>query len=246
MTDDRKKRHGYVLYDEDGHPIGHMCGAMGPPCCQCGAVSNALCDFPLGHEGRTCDRPLCLRCAPTVGVDKNFCREHNEQGPNLLLFPPRKKSLAELTAEAFGREYTGPRQPAPPQYLKLPRTPPKEKRWRVIRLATAADGVSRINAFSAWTDELNARATAQTVGCQSYERVVIQTWEEYKAAFRARHPNRPRRERTPPNDRRWRVRQAGDGAVLTRWTDEITAIRHAEKVGGTVETWDEHLRSEKT
>ena len=37
-------------------------------------------------------------------------------------------------------------------------------------------------------------------------------------------------ERTP-----CRVRQSGDGAVLSRWTDEFTARRHARLSGGYVE-----------
>lgn len=62
-------------------------GAFGPPCAQCGAVSESLCDFPLGAEGRTCDRPLCFGCAPTIGADKNYCSEH-ANGHGMLLFVP--------------------------------------------------------------------------------------------------------------------------------------------------------------
>ena len=31
----------------DGHEV-FICGRLGPPCIQCGAVSEVLCDFPIG------------------------------------------------------------------------------------------------------------------------------------------------------------------------------------------------------
>jgi hypothetical protein len=45
------------------------------PRCRCGAASSLLCDWPL-LDGKTCDRPLCRRCAVPVGRDRDYCREH--------------------------------------------------------------------------------------------------------------------------------------------------------------------------
>ena len=53
----------------NGEITGTLCGKLGPACVQCGAVSEVLCDFPIGEESRTCDKPLCLDCAPEVGVE---------------------------------------------------------------------------------------------------------------------------------------------------------------------------------
>lgn len=48
------------------------------PCSSCGARSTKLCDFPLtgAKGGTTCDRPLCSRCASTVGKDRDYCPAH--------------------------------------------------------------------------------------------------------------------------------------------------------------------------
>lgn len=48
------------------------------PCIVCGRPSSKLCDFPLtgGKAGKTCDRPLCVRCAVHVGTDSDFCPSH--------------------------------------------------------------------------------------------------------------------------------------------------------------------------
>ncbi len=49
--------------------------------CSCGRVANKRCDFPLhgSKTGKTCDRPICDRCATTVGEDRHFCPGHAGQ-----------------------------------------------------------------------------------------------------------------------------------------------------------------------
>ena len=48
--------------------------------CKCGRRSTKLCDYPLRgkKQGRTCDAPLCDRCATSVGRDKDYCPAHVE------------------------------------------------------------------------------------------------------------------------------------------------------------------------
>ncbi len=47
-------------------------------CSICGRPGNKLCDFPLTGEkaGKTCDRPLCAKCAVHVEPNTDFCRTH--------------------------------------------------------------------------------------------------------------------------------------------------------------------------
>jgi len=49
-------------------------------CAQCQTNSaTKLCDFPLSGKkaGQTCDRPLCVHCAVSVGKDKDYCAVHH-------------------------------------------------------------------------------------------------------------------------------------------------------------------------
>lgn len=53
-------------------------GERTKPCVECGRASNKLCDGELRGkmQGKTCDRPLCARCAIKVGPDKDLCHAH--------------------------------------------------------------------------------------------------------------------------------------------------------------------------
>lgn len=68
----------YSLHDKDGKQIGHLCGNLGEHCACCGGVSGYLCDFPVG-EGKTCDRPLCGRCAAEVAPEVHYCSGHLQE-----------------------------------------------------------------------------------------------------------------------------------------------------------------------
>lgn len=57
---------------------GFICGELGQHCAECGAVSDALCDFPVG-DGKTCDRPLCEYCAKQVAPDIHYCAGHHAE-----------------------------------------------------------------------------------------------------------------------------------------------------------------------
>jgi hypothetical protein len=48
------------------------------PPCSCGRPSVKLCDFPLTgpKTGTTCDKPICDRCATSVGENLDYCRVH--------------------------------------------------------------------------------------------------------------------------------------------------------------------------
>lgn len=148
-----------------------LCGRLGDPCVECGDVAEVLCDFPLGELNRTCDKPLCPRCAPTIGLDKNFCREHAAAGagPNMLLFR-RPEVPPDPVTDLRSRKERRPR---------LPKAPPIEQRWRVLQ---GSDGA----ALTAWTTEMEARRFAKRFAKRVGGRV--ETWDQFVSAFRARWP----------------------------------------------------------
>jgi hypothetical protein len=148
-----------------------LCGRFGPPCYHCLGISDALCDFPHGDQGRTCDRPLCLECAPTVGADKNYCHEHDEHGRGMLLFPQPNRVIAEP-------------QPAPRRARPLPKKPPETKRWRVRQ--KRRDAASHGAALTSWMPELDARRFATRVG--GY----VETWDEFVKLWRELYPLKKR------------------------------------------------------
>lgn len=152
-------------------------GSFGPPCVHCQGIPEALCDFPLGEEGRTCDRSLCLECAPTTGADRNYCREH-ANGHGMLLFVP-------------------PPPPAPPPKRQraqpLPKTPPEPNRWRVLQGSGDPDSYGA--ALTDWKPELDARRFAARVGG------IVETWEEFVRDHRARYPLAPKKPRKPKGKR---------------------------------------------
>ena len=49
-------------------------------CLSCGAPATKLCDFKLlgVKEGKTCDRPLCVRCAKKVTGGLDYCPGHHQ------------------------------------------------------------------------------------------------------------------------------------------------------------------------
>lgn len=46
--------------------------------CKCGRPSTKLCDFKLtgAKASKTCDAPLCPRCATSIGPDRDLCPAH--------------------------------------------------------------------------------------------------------------------------------------------------------------------------
>lgn len=67
----------YSLRDNGRH-VGFMCGDLGDPCRECGAVADFLCDFPVG-EGKTCDRPICEEHAAEIGPEVHYCQVHHAE-----------------------------------------------------------------------------------------------------------------------------------------------------------------------
>jgi hypothetical protein len=160
-----------------GGATGILCGKLGPKCSQCGDVADVVCDFPIPDENRTCDRPLCSRCSPEVGVDKNYCSEHLELGPGLVLFRrPERADEKAVTAEA-GRQLMTKRS------LRLPKAPPFDLRWAVLR-----DDVK----ITRWTNELSANRIAAELVLRGARAEVV-TWDKFVAAWRVRYPLKPRR-----------------------------------------------------
>jgi hypothetical protein len=163
----------YEAASENPGPTAFLCGSLGPPCVHCDGVSEALCDFPIGDENRTCDRALCLQCAPTVDADKNYCHEHDEHGRKMLLFPqPKIRTAAPGTA---------PRKRAKP----LPKAPPESHRWRVRQ--GRGDPNSHGAVLTSWMTQIEANQFARKVG--GY----VETWAEFVKLWRALYPLAPRR-----------------------------------------------------
>jgi len=70
-----------VITDSSGHAVGWVCSRgrqASKPCVGCGRPSDLLCDYPLHGEknGKTCDKPICRRCAKHVGHNRDFCPAH--------------------------------------------------------------------------------------------------------------------------------------------------------------------------
>lgn len=42
----------------------------------CPNGSQALCDWPMAGEGRTCDKHLCAQHRRPAGKNRNYCPEH--------------------------------------------------------------------------------------------------------------------------------------------------------------------------
>ena len=54
--------------------------------CRCGETATLLCDFvlypmPMSNPPKplTCDKPLCRRCAVSVGPDRDHCPDHGDR-----------------------------------------------------------------------------------------------------------------------------------------------------------------------
>ena len=63
----------------DGFAVVCVRGQRAKPCAVCKSPSTQLCDFPLTgpKAGKTCDAPLCRRCAVKVGPDRDYCPAHD-------------------------------------------------------------------------------------------------------------------------------------------------------------------------
>jgi len=70
------------ITDKAGNQIGWACsrGFQAKKCVECGKPAGKLCDYPLqGNIARkTCDRPLCSRCAVKVPgkLNNDYCHAH--------------------------------------------------------------------------------------------------------------------------------------------------------------------------
>lgn len=55
------------------------------PPCQCGGAASYECDGPGAAQGKTCDRPMCARCAVSIrNLDLDFCQRCAGQYPLLV------------------------------------------------------------------------------------------------------------------------------------------------------------------
>ena len=62
-----------------GYAIVHYAKPRSKKCYVCGRPAPVLCDYPdASHKSGTCDRPCCRTHAKSVGVDRDYCREHGE------------------------------------------------------------------------------------------------------------------------------------------------------------------------
>ena len=76
-----------------GGQVAIVCGRpRKPKRCSCGGLTVALCDFPIDEpvirdgmqqrRKRTCDKPLCTRCAVSVGKNVDYCPDHPRPEPS--------------------------------------------------------------------------------------------------------------------------------------------------------------------
>lgn len=61
---------------KDGAVVSGIICTRRKRCKYCGAPAPKLCDGDLGN-GKTCDAPLCTRCATHVAPDHDYCPVHN-------------------------------------------------------------------------------------------------------------------------------------------------------------------------
>lgn len=64
-----------IVRDHTGSTI-FIRGDLGPHCASCAAPSEVLCDYPVGGNGATCDRPLCASHANHHDDDIDYCADH--------------------------------------------------------------------------------------------------------------------------------------------------------------------------
>lgn len=66
-----------VIRDENGGTV-IVCSRTSMQMCGCGNKATLLCDFELKGPkfGRTCDRPLCVKCSTKIG-SKDLCPAHS-------------------------------------------------------------------------------------------------------------------------------------------------------------------------
>lgn len=62
----------------DGKISGWVCSRGPVTRCKCGRRSTKLCDYKLSGSkaGKTCDAPLCTRCATIMGQNLDYCPAH--------------------------------------------------------------------------------------------------------------------------------------------------------------------------
>lgn len=93
--------------------VAIVCGRFpkAKPCSACGAPSTRLCDFPLKgpRAGKTCDKPLCDRCAAAFGDEVDYCPPHARLAAAAATAPPAP--LACQDAEVLACETCGGRAP---------------------------------------------------------------------------------------------------------------------------------------
>ncbi len=75
--------------------------------CACGAPSTRLCDFPLKGKktGKTCDAPICDRCAAAFGDEIDYCPPHAKLAAAAVTAPPAPLTCQDasvLTCETCG------------------------------------------------------------------------------------------------------------------------------------------------
>ena len=61
-----------------GNGVSAIVCSRGAKRCKCGNRVTKLCDYPLAGKltSKTCDMPMCERCAVHVGDNKDYCQVH--------------------------------------------------------------------------------------------------------------------------------------------------------------------------
>lgn len=71
-----------------GGVVATICGPKKIPVCAfCGSIGGLLCDFPTKSK-KTCDKPLCRRCAIAIAPNVDLCPDHPLPATQLVLELP--------------------------------------------------------------------------------------------------------------------------------------------------------------
>jgi hypothetical protein len=74
--DKAKEIRGTIYDSEHEEHWMTMCGeGKAAPQCECGALADYLCDYPIG-KGKTCDLPMCREHRNQIGTDRDLCLIH--------------------------------------------------------------------------------------------------------------------------------------------------------------------------
>ena len=81
----------FTFPTKNGRVAGFACTRGRRACRFCYTqTSTKLCDFVTGPKGKTCDAPICDKCATSIGPDLDYCPKHKHEAK-----PPQQNLFEE-------------------------------------------------------------------------------------------------------------------------------------------------------